>query len=86
MKRLWTELKIWRDRTYTAEDTGHWEPDQTGDQVETGVQELLLELREPLEAARSAKKSAQRRRRQIEPSPLKSQDAFSAPNFPLTRL
>ena len=55
MKRLWTELKIWRDRTYTAEDTGHWEPDQTGDQVETGVQELLLELREPLEVARSAK-------------------------------
>ena len=41
MKRLWTELKIWRDRTYTAEDTGHWEPDQTGDQVETEVQELL---------------------------------------------
>ena len=55
MKRLWTELKIWRDRTHTAEDTGHWEPDQTGDQVETGVQELLFELREPLEAARSAK-------------------------------
>ena len=86
MKRLWTELKIWRDRTYTAEDTGHWEPDQTVGQVEIEVQELLLELREPLGAARSAKWSAQRLHRQIELSPLKSQDAFSTPNCSPTRL
>ena len=55
MKRLWTELKIWKAKTYTAEDTGRWEPDQAVNQVETEVRELLLELQEPLEAARSAR-------------------------------
>ena len=86
MKKLWTELKIWRDRAYTAEDTGHCEPDQTVGQVEIEVQELLLELREPLGAARSAKWSALRLHRQIELSPLKGQDAFSTPNCSPTRL